>query len=167
MCAASPSKNNFRDASARRQSSASASYPFAASAPPPATQPSRVANRVRNSSRSDRLATPRCFRPGRTANTAAKSPANACSAARTRARGSINQFIGCRRNLRQNPEPAERIFALVDFQRRPPAIAGRQIPWKPSQPAMKSHSSVSRLAAMPEFDPRPSPSKSCTLIASA
>ena len=54
----------------------------------------------------------------------------------------VDQLLRGRRRAREDPEPGERIDALVDRQ---PVLAppARQTPWKPSQPAMTSQRSSS------------------------
>ena len=83
-----PTETTSHDASEQPQNSASASHPFAGSAHLAASNRRASQSASVTPSRCDRPTIPRYFRRARTADTAAKSPATACSEARTRDRGS-------------------------------------------------------------------------------
>ncbi len=78
----------------------------------------------------------------------------------------VDQFVIGRRAFRQDAEPAERIVALEHARCSPSGKLGRQMPWKPSQPAMKSQSISCALPSCVKRIFGRSPVRSCTLTSS-
>ena len=71
----------------------------------------------------------------------------------------VDQLVGRRRGVGENAEPGERIDALVDPQLAA-GIDGRQMPWNPSQPAMKSQSDLVRVRRLTKANLRRAESRS-------
>ena len=76
----------------------------------------------------------------------------------------VDQLLVRRRGLGEDAEPAERVLARRTSRRTPSGIDSRQTPWKPSQPATKSHSSVVLGAVVPVADDGAGPSSTASRL---
>ena len=72
----------------------------------------------------------------------------------------VDELFRCRRHFGEDAEPRKGIHTL-EYRSTLGGMLGRQMPWKPSQPAMKSHSSTCSVPFEPEAHAGRSPSMPC------